>query len=266
MHTSNQTNKRLSVAVIIANHNNQEWIKHAVDSAIGQASDKIKVRVYILDNGSSSEVQRYLKEDVVQEVWTIGRILPQNGLKDIDENDKIWLGITDEKWGPSKARNVAIQEAIYKGSDYVAILDSDDYWLRGKLEKSIEVLENNPKIAAVYTDNYRLYPDGRTDREFRPSFDQQLLLQRCYIHSGCVIRTSVLKEAGGYREDMFTAEDWDLWLRISHKYLMYHIPEPLVVARVHENNTTNSVQREVWESNWKKIGETIKGLYGRLSN
>jgi glycosyltransferase involved in cell wall biosynthesis len=49
---------------------------------------------------------------------------------------------------------------IAKG-EYVAVLDSDDEWLPGKLEKQMKVFrECAPEVGIVYTDMWRISGDG----------------------------------------------------------------------------------------------------------
>ena len=47
---------------------------------------------------------------------------------------------------------------------------------------------------------------------------------------GCsnpIMRTKCLAEAGGWDEDMPARQDWDTWLRISRKYDISYVAEPL---------------------------------------
>jgi GT2 family glycosyltransferase len=47
--------------------------------------------------------------------------------------------------------------------------------------------------------------------------------------SAVVVKRSLLEEVGVFDEDFPVCEDYDLWLRISWKYPIWLIPEPLVI-------------------------------------
>ena len=93
--------------------------------------------------------------------------------------------------------------------------------------------------------------------EYKSIFSKELLHNECIVHSGSTIRSSVLEivadENGYYDNNMRTCEDYDLWIRISNKYMIYHIPEVLTFVRNHKNNSTYTVDKKIWESNWLRI-------------
>jgi len=45
------------------------------------------------------------------------------------------------------------------------------------------------------------------------------------------MRRELFEEFGGFREDLEIAEDYELWLRITAKYPVGYIDEPLVIKR-----------------------------------
>ena len=234
MSTSNQTNKRITV--VIANKNYGRYLKQCIDSAKNQT---LKPNIIAIFDDGSNDNSSDFKSDV----------------------DIFMSGPEGHSNGPSFGRNRII-EATINDTDIYAILDADDYWDSKRLEKCVKEFDNT-SVGAVYTDNYLLNENsGLISREFRESFNLHRLIQQNYIHSGCLIRKEVLLKTGIYTESMRTAEDWDLWLRIAKVSMFKHVPQPLVTARVHINNSTYSVNPGVWQENWRKISERIKELYG----
>jgi hypothetical protein len=59
-----------------------------------------------------------------------------------------------------------------------------------------------------------------------------------------MFRRELLLELGGYREDLPVAQDYDLWLRMSHRAAMYKIPEPLVNWRKRSRGISLARQEE----------------------
>jgi hypothetical protein len=55
----------------------------------------------------------------------------------------------------------------------------------------------------------------------------------CITHGSIVARAEVLRAAGGYRQEMAPAEDYDLWLRLLPTASLAKLPQRLYQYRVH---------------------------------
>jgi hypothetical protein len=58
------------------------------------------------------------------------------------------------------------------------------------------------------------------------------------IHPTMVLRRDVVLGIGGYRTAFRYCEDFDLWLRLSERYDLINVPEPLLDYRVHDSQVT----------------------------
>lgn len=58
-------------------------------------------------------------------------------------------------------------------------------------------------------------------------------------HGSTLLRTEVLKQLGGYRENFVAALDVDLWLRIAERYDMACMPDILMYYRQHDASISN---------------------------
>ena len=235
------------VTFIIAHHNYQHYLPQAIQSAVNQTYENI--HICIIDDCSDDQ------ESVLDIIHTF------TGQKmiDIEHGNNIITYRCDlltyvqllsggKSYGPSYARNRGI-EACWDTTDIFAILDADDENYPTKIERSIEVLQCDPRIGAVYTDtNILQVTNNRIVREYREPYDYTRLLQECIVHSGCVIPKQVLEnileDGVVFDESMSHCEAYDLWVRISEKFLFYHIPEALVLVRVHAQNSTETSSSE----------------------
>jgi glycosyltransferase involved in cell wall biosynthesis len=126
--------------------------------------------------------------------------------------------ILQENRGSSSARNTAIMAAR---GDYVAILDSDDYWHPEYLQSQLAVLDANPTIDVVYPDAIWFSADGKRTTQFSHEHPVggeisfwSVLSRACQIYGGATGRRETIIRAGLYDEQLKTGEDFDLWLRI----------------------------------------------------
>jgi glycosyltransferase involved in cell wall biosynthesis len=112
-----------SVSVIIPTYNRSAFLKSALESVTSQ-SYPIK-EILVIDDGSTDQ--------------TVENLTP---------NFKSVIFIRQENQGVSAARNTGIKKAT---GEWIALLDSDDLWTVGKIEKQIAHLRQNPKIKACHS-------------------------------------------------------------------------------------------------------------------
>jgi glycosyltransferase involved in cell wall biosynthesis len=121
--------------------------------------------------------------------------------------------------GPSSARNLGIRQAT---GQYLAFLDSDDFWFPHHLERQVEIFRNNSQVGLVYANAVHLQQDrpvglafDRVPQSGEPTLDA-LLSERCTVNtSSVVVRRDLLLQAGLFDESMNRCEDFDLWLRLA---------------------------------------------------
>ncbi len=133
--------------------------------------------------------------------------------------------------GPGAARNTALAAA--KG-DFIALIDSDDEWMPGKLQAQIG------KLRAGECDlcgcEYLLV-DEKGERRVSlpppPSSWREVLHTRCELGNGTtlVVARRVVDEIGGFDEALRLYEDWDWVLRMVQRFRYDVVREPL--ARIH---------------------------------
>ena len=56
---------------------------------------------------------------------------------------------------------------------------------------------------------------------------------------------------------MRTCEDYDLWMRISEKFIISHIPEALTFVRITNESSTATVDQKTWQQNWLRVMEKL---------
>ncbi len=196
------------VSVVVPTFNRASQVGQALDSVLAQ--DYLQRELIVVDDGSTDHTPR---------------ILAAYG-------ERIQV-IRQGNRGVSAARNQGILAAR---GDFIALLDSDDYWLPGKLSSQVAFFQQHPSLQFCQTEeiwirNGRRVNPKRRHRKFAGMiFEKSLPL--CLISpSAVLLRRSLLDEVGLFDETLPACEDYDLWLRITWKYPVGLIDSPLVVKR-----------------------------------
>lgn len=241
--------------VLIANHNYSNYIDAAITSAFNQTYQKLGI--CIIDDGSTDDSWDKINKLFSGEHNT--KHTPDGIIvKEAKVNNRLVLGVKLPKaTGPSNARNIGI-ELTSPVTDFYMVLDADDMMLPTKTERFVDKFLEHPDIAVVYAD-YNIWniPTDNLITEHKHPYSYRHLLRECIVHSNAGIRKthlmSVKDQFGYYDVNMRTCEDYDLWIRLAEKYTIAHIPEVLSIVRNHNNNSTLSVNNEVWQQNWNRI-------------
>ena len=128
--------------------------------------------------------------------------------------------IHQENCGISAARNAALR--IARG-ELIALLDSDDVWMEGKLTEQLEFMRQG-QFDMVYADALLIgdvpWPAGTTFMDRSPSngpvtLNSLLDLSVTVVVSTVIMRKDLVERAGSFdEEDRNIVEDFDLWLRM----------------------------------------------------
>ncbi len=204
------------VSVIIPVYNRAALIGRAIRSVLDQTFCDFEV--IVVDDGSTDTTAQVIK--------AFG-----NGIQ----------YVLQKNGGCSVARNRGIQEA--KG-EYIAFLDSDDYWAPEKLAEQVKILESNKNIGIVYSrmpiinekgECVGLKPAGVSGKNF-----QELLQSWGDLPTSTVMtRRECFEKAGMFDPDLPPMEDIDMWIRIARFYELYEIEgKNLAYYYRHDNQIT----------------------------
>lgn len=242
-----------TVGVIIPCHNHAQYIKNALRSVCQQ--DYSRKFIAILDDGSTDgsydAITSMMKDDTFKgtEQVRVGMI----------EDVPVMLLRNEKGTGPSAARNKLLKHSSEQAHIF-AMLDADDEFLPGKLSKAVaKILKDPQKVGLVYTDHMiRNIERGTTTYEARQPYDRFTLERENIISNAPIVNRLAFDKVGLYDEELRTCEDWDLYLRITEHFYAIHIPEPLQVYTVTGENATFTVDKKLWEMNWRRVQQKMK--------
>lgn len=245
----------IRVTVLIAHQNYEKYLPGCLKSILNST---IKPSICLIDDGSDN---REAVEEIAKTLIGEGEHFYVDEKKEVIKGNGHTVIFLEGKNGPSYARNRGIEETL-RDTDYYLIVDADDEVYPTKISQMLSVITKDNAIAAVYA-NYKIVNEHTrvSQIEYKEPYSRERLLQECIVHSGSMISKEALvsvKESGMYfDEEMRTCEDYDLWIRLSEKYVLVHIPETLTMVRVHNNNSTATVNKDIWNQNWQRIRNKI---------
>jgi glycosyltransferase involved in cell wall biosynthesis len=138
--------------------------------------------------------------------------------------------------GPAAARRAAIARI---GTPLIALLDADDVWLPDHLS-SLAALQTRTG-GIVCANALRWHPGegvrGATQRDHFPIPEPQRqllgILRHNFVSIGALFPRAAYEAAGGFRDGISGAEDWDLWIRLIRAGLRVHgAAAPTLLYRV----------------------------------
>lgn len=214
------TNSReCDVAVVVVNHNQAEYVELALASVLGQTCQPREI--VVVDDGSTDEspvvIQRALDSDPRSRVVRLPGV------------------------GVAQARNAGAAKATAR---WVVFLDADDMLHPTFLQRTVSVAARcNTSPAYVYTDAVLAGAEQGVARARR--FSALALKRSNFVWNCCLMDRGGFIASGGYRSDLSSHEDWDLFLtllELGHwgKYL----PEPLFTYRRHFEGSRNSLEAQ----------------------
>jgi glycosyltransferase involved in cell wall biosynthesis len=215
------------VSFVIPSYNMGSFLERAVESALNQSYPRIEV--IVVDDGSTDDTaERMRRFD--------GRI----------------RYIHKENGGVCSARNIGIRAS---SGEYVALMDSDDRSLPGKIERSMQYFRDHPECGLIHSDAELI--DGNDNivgmdlhpwRVFTGPVVTRLIMVNFICNPTVIVKKTCFEKAGLFDETLFPPADWDMWLRIAEHFSVGYIPEALSQYRVTSNSCFNDLERMKRES------------------
>ena len=203
------------VSVIMNCHNGETFLKESLKSLLFQTYSNWELIFW--DNLSEDNSKKILNEF---------------------SDKRIKYFLSEKFTNLYEARNLAIERA--KGK-YITFLDTDDLWVKNKLEKQLNFLNENSEFKIFYS-NYFIIDEIKKKKyimhkKLLPSGDiTQDLLNNYVLGITSVILEKQIFNKHVFQKNYNVIGDFDFFIKISQIYKIGCIQDPLDYYRVHKNS------------------------------
>lgn len=237
------------VSVVIPSYNQGKYIEKAIHSVLSQ--DYIDFELLISDDASSDNS------------WELVQGYADSRLR-----------VFRQPYNLGPVGNLVFLIKKSRGK-YVALLNSDDYWLPGKLGKQVALMESDPGLGACFTWADLIDDSGRiitgVDEIWSDVFRQSnrsraewlrhfFFKGNCICHPSMLIRRDVYDQLGFYNPAFRQLPDFEMWIRLVKVYPIAVLEETLV-GHLRTGANTSAVNPETTARNLTELLEIFDGFF-----
>lgn len=218
------------VSVVVPAYNRRNYIAQAIDSVLAQSYDNFEI--IVVDDGSTDGTF-----EILDDYFNAGKI-------------KLFFHEKRANKGQSASINLGLKAVR---GEFVAILDSDDYWDFNKLDIQVEFLNSNMDVGLIYSNGYAVNESGdklysiHSSDHVEPCDPNSVLLD-CYLALpvNSLVRRSVYDKVGGFDETFRAAQDHDMLIRMAEVTQFAYIPDFLWYYRKHGDSISVKKRELRW--------------------
>ncbi|NPV60598.1 MAG: tetratricopeptide repeat protein, partial [Actinobacteria bacterium] len=239
-------------SVLMPAYNHEEYVAEAIESVLGQTFGDLEL--IVIDDCS-----RDATPDIVRRYAAA------------DSRVRAYFHFRNQ--GISRTLNEALDLAEGR---FVAVINSDDFWMPEKLMRQWEVLRENENLV-VWTEGALVDAQGkRVGQTFTACYHAESkmksgdifdeLIQGNYVlHTSIALKREIMAKFG-YDESLRYNNDFRLFLDLAAECLYCFLPDELVGYRVHGGNAIFHHGRE-WEDDYLRMYAGVLDRYGgRIAN
>lgn len=206
--------KTEKVSIVLPTYNGAKYIRQSIDSCLNQTYKNIEL--IIVDDGSTDRTPRIIKSYKDKRIKYIRH---------------------DKNKGLPHALNTGFANAT---GSYLTWTSDDNFYVKEAIEKMLSFLKEK-KGSFVFCDYYLLKNNNFSQRRLFRLPDRVDLGINNHI-GACFLYSRKVKDIiGDYDPDVLLGEDYDYWIRVSKKFSIYHLNEPLYYFRMH-NKTLSFIK------------------------
>ncbi|MCA9248237.1 MAG: glycosyltransferase family 2 protein [Planctomycetales bacterium] len=212
------------VSVIVPTHNRATLLTESLDSVLAQ--DVASLELIVVDDGSTDDTPQLLAAYA----------------------DRL-VALRQTNQGVAAATMAGIYQAK---SPLIALHDSDDRMLSGRLQKQCDFLDANPSVMAVagnmvfegneqtnYLQSIGIEFDEHGEAIFERPYER-VVARNFMANAASCFRREAFLTAGGYDLSYRAVQDGEFWFRVARKWSLACLNHPCTWVRVHNGSLSQS--------------------------
>lgn len=214
-----QSMKKPKISVLMPVYNTEKYVGQAIESILGQTFEEFEF--IIVDDHSADNswdiINNHARND--------RRIVPLRNTVNVRATKSLNRGLR-----------------VAKGK-YMVRMDADDWSYPYRLQKQFDFMEKHPDVGVsggtveicdenLKVLNLRRYP--LTDETAR----KIIFRYSPFAHPATIWRTKVVKELGGYNENIPLTQDYELYFRVGQKSTFANLSDVILKLRTHDDSSS----------------------------
>jgi glycosyltransferase involved in cell wall biosynthesis len=235
------------VSVGIPTYNGAKYLRESVDSVLAQSFKDFEL--VIIDDVSTDES------------WAIAEAYAR-------KDPRVSALRNSQRLGLVRNFNRCIE--LTKGP-FVCVWHQDDVMMPQNIEKKVALMQANPRVGFVHSNVLMIDDCGQVLSEHWESdswrdyvcMGGELFLKMIEPDKNYVCCPSVLarrecyEKLGMFREELFFACDWELWMRFSLDYDVGCLGTPLIQFRRHGASVSHSIEGSIAETEQELLAKRL---------
>lgn len=209
------------ISIVIPTYNRASTLKRCIKSLLDQTYSDFEI--IIVDDNSNDNSEAIIKS------------INDPRIKYLKHKKNL---------GANAARNTGIKSAV---GELIAFQDSDDEWLKNKLEIQIKAL--NESKADIVASSFIRHMDGKKTILPKENINDEEI-SNTILYKNCVSTQTILGKAKCFKDNEFDDrlprfQDWELIIRLSRQYKIHFIKQPLANVYVQKDSITKKPQKAI---------------------
>ncbi|MEI8128131.1 MAG: glycosyltransferase [bacterium] len=227
----------MKISIITASYNYAQFIEEAINSVISQSYQNWEL--IIVDDGSCDNSVDIIKSYCEK-----------------DDRIKFFQHENGQNKGLKETLLLGIEHA---SGEWIAFLESDDYFAPDNLSKKIEIIKKYPEVKLVFNKvefisekkcrqqkRYENTQKKLSKMKFPKNMFYDFYINNMILTFSCVMaETKTIKNAN-FNTPTDSILDWWLWIHIAHKNSFYYLDEELTFWRLHDASYIKTSKKPIF--------------------
>lgn len=230
-------NKKVSIVLPV--YNGEDHLAVAIESILNQTYKNIEL---IIVNDCSTDDSRRIAEEYLAKD---NRVIVINNSRNLKLPNSL---------------NAGFSEAT---GEYFTWTSDDNIFRDNAIEILVRSLSEADDTVMVYSDYTNIDKEGNVIEAIKKE-DAISLKYNNVVGASFLYKASAAKEAGCYDANLFLAEDYDYWIRLSRVGKILHIKDDLYLYRLHGGSLTATRQDAIGKQTYRVIEKHFVFLYSQV--